>query len=128
MSSSASETKSVTIKSGPGGRITLQGGGQTSNFGMFEFYDYFEATFMDLDITNGNTDGDGAAFEVSGYAQLTLIDVTLSGHSAGGDGGAIFLSTYNAAGLVLTSCSFTDITTAGSGGGALYASACKIYS
>lgn len=123
-SRSTDTSTSITVKSALGGMYKLQGGGAGSAFKLFEITGSSEVTFMNLNIVNGSTYGGGAAISLFGSGQLTLVNVAFSKHCAIGEGGTISFYTIYDADLVVTNCSFTDISATGAGG-AISATACK---
>ncbi len=71
---------------GPGAsKLTVNGGGSTSNFSVVTLDTGVPALLYGLTISNGNTSTNGGGIDNSG--ELTLLDDAVSGNTAGNGGG-----------------------------------------
>ena len=113
------------IIDGPAAALTIQGGGSSSDFSVFQVAPGTNATLENLTISNGNTNsvpGGGILYNGGGGAifnsgTLTVSNCTLSNNNAFAYAGGIF----NGGTLSVSNCTFSN-NSAGSAyvGGAIY--------
>jgi Bacterial Ig-like domain (group 3) len=100
----------VTI-TGPGAStLTVEGGGNGSNFSVLTLDSGVTATVSGLTIVGGHSNNSGGGIADNGI--LALTDSTVSGNSAGSGGGI-----YNHGTLTLTDCTVSGNSASVSGGG-----------
>ena len=86
-----SGTTGINIIGSGANKLTVNGGGSSSNFSVFTVDANVPAVFYGLTISSGNTtSSNGGGIINSG--SLTLLDSAVSGNTAGGNGGGIYSS------------------------------------
>ncbi|UWZ86119.1 beta strand repeat-containing protein [Occallatibacter riparius] len=97
---------------GPATGVTVNGGGDSSDYSVFTVGTGVKASMTNFVISHGNTSGNGGGIQNMGA--LTVTGTTVSGNSAHAGGG---IATLNPGTLTLTNSTVSGNTASANGGG-----------